>query len=231
MIFDPLYLIMIAPVFLFSLWASWRVKANFNEFSRYASRSGMTGADVARRILQAQGISGVPVERTEGSLTDHYSPGERVLRLSEDVYGSTSIAAIGVAAHEAGHAIQHHTGYSVMGLWQALAKPAMIGSNVAYWLILAGMFFSAMRGLALVGLILFGAVVAFQIVTLPLEFNASNRAKRLITEYGILDHAESHGVSKVLNAAAMTYIAAAASSVVTLLYYLIRLGLLGGSDD
>lgn len=230
MIFDPLYLMMIAPVFLFSLWASWRVKANFNEFSRYRSRTGMTGAEAARRILQAQGISGVPVEQTGGSLTDHYSPNERVLRLSEDVYGSSSIAAIGVAAHEAGHAIQHHSGYAVMGLWQSLAKPAMIGSNVSYWLILAGMFFSSLRSLAMVGLVLFAVVVLFQIVTLPLEFNASNRAKKLITEYGILDHVESRGVSKVLNAAAMTYIAAAASSIMTLLYFLIRMGLLGGDE-
>ena len=229
MIFDPLYLVMLAPVLLFSFWASWQVKSNFEKYSKYGSYSGMTGADAARRILEAQGIHDVEIERTRGSLSDHYSPRERVLRLSEDVYGSTSIAAIGVAAHEAGHAIQHAKGYSVMALWQMLAKPAAIGSNISYWIIIAGMIMGALK-LAIAGLVLFGVVVVFQFVTLPLEFNASSRAKRLIVEYGILDRNEAQGVSRVLNSAALTYVAAAASSLMTLLYFAIRLGLLGGDD-
>ena len=230
MFFDPLYLLMLAPVLLFSFWASWQVKSNFQKYSRVGSYSGMTGAQAARKILEAQGIHDVEIEPTEGSLSDHYSPRERVLRLSEDVYGSTSIAAIGVAAHEAGHAIQHAKGYSVMSLWQMLAKPASIGSNLAYWIIIAGMIMGALN-LALAGVVLFSVVVVFQFVTLPLEYNASARAKRLIVEYGILDRQEAAGVNAVLNSAALTYVAAAASSLVTLLYFLIRLGLLGGGDD
>jgi len=229
MIFDPLYLMMLAPALLLSLWASWQVKSNFGKYSKAASYSGMTGAAAAQKILETQGIHDVEIERTSGSLSDHYSPREKVLRLSEEVYGSNSIAAIGVAAHEAGHAIQHSKGYSVMSLWQMLAKPAAIGSNMSYWIIIAGMIMGALD-LAIAGLVLFGVVVLFQFVTLPLEFNASSRAKRLIVEYGILDRGEAVGVNKVLNAAALTYIAAAASSLLTLLYFAIRLGLLGGDD-
>lgn len=229
MIFDPLYIAMLAPVLLFSFWASWRVKSNFKKYSEVRSYSGITGAEAARRILAANGLGDVAIEETSGWLSDHYSPKERVLRLSPDVYGSSSVAAIGVAAHEAGHAIQHGKGYAVMSLWQMLAKPAAIGSNVSYWLIIIGMAMQAFN-LAIVGLVLFGIVVAFQIVTLPLEFNASSRAKQLIVETGILGREESVGVNKVLNAAAMTYVAAAASSIVTLLYFLIRLGLVSNDD-
>lgn len=230
MFFDPLYLLMLAPVLLFSFWASWRVKSNFATYSRVESAAGITGAQAAARILEAQGIDNVEIERTEGSLSDHYSPRERVLRLSDDVYNSTSIAAIGVAAHEAGHAIQHAKGYTVMAFWQALAKPAAVGSNLAYWIIIAGMIMNVFN-LALAGVILFGVVVLFQFVTLPLEYNASARAKRMVLETGILERHESEGIHKVLNAAALTYVAAAAASLMTLLYFLIRLGLLGGRDD
>ena len=229
MIFDPLYIAMLAPVLLFSFWASWRVKSNFKKYSEVTSYSGITGAEAARRILAANGLGDVAIEETSGWLSDHYSPSERVLRLSPDVYGSSSVAAIGVAAHEAGHAIQHGKGYAVMSLWQMLAKPAAIGSNISYWLIIIGMAMQAFD-LAVVGLVLFAVVVAFQIVTLPLEFNASSRAKRLIVETGILGREESEGVNKVLGAAAMTYVAAAASSIVTLLYFVIRLGLLSNDD-
>jgi len=232
--FDPLYLIMTAPVLLLSLWASWRVKSNFEKYSRVRSYSGITGAEAARRILQANGLGHVAVEETQGWLSDHYSPNERVLRLSADVYNSDSVAAIGVAAHEAGHAIQHGTRYSIMGLWQALAKPAAIGSNIGIWLIVIGMFMSGaatkINGMAIAGVILFGVAVLFQIVTLPLEFNASSRAKKLIYEYGILGREEAYGVEKVLGAAAMTYVAAALSSITTLLYFLIRMGLLSSDD-
>jgi len=229
MFFDPLYLLMLSPVLLFSFWASWQVKSNFKKYSQTGSYSGLTGAQAALKILAAQGINDIEIERTSGSLTDHYSPKERVLRLSESVYGSTSIAAIGVAAHEAGHAIQHAKGYAVMGLWQMLAKPAAIGSNFSYWIIIIGMLLGALN-LAIAGLILFGVVVIFQFVTLPLEFNASSRAKKLIISTGILDRQEVIGVNRVLNAAALTYVAAAASSLITLIYFAIKLGLLGGDD-
>ncbi|MDR2734959.1 MAG: zinc metallopeptidase [Spirochaetota bacterium] len=228
--FDPLYLIMLAPVLLFSLWASARVKSSFTKYSQVRSQSGITGAEAAMRILRAYDLHDVRVEQTSGWLSDHYSPAERVLRLSEAVYGSSSIAAIGVAAHEAGHALQHGKGYAVMGLWQMLAKPAAIGSNLSYWLIIAGALLTSFQFLMIVGVILFGVVVLFQIVTLPLEFNASSRAKKLIVEMGILGQQEAAGVSRVLGAAAMTYVAAAISSVTTMLYYLIRFGILGSRD-
>jgi len=228
--FDPLYLLMLAPVLLFSMWASARVKSSFAKYSQVRSRSGITGAEAAARILQTNGLSDVRVERTSGWLSDHYSPKERVLRLSEAVYGSSSIAAIGVAAHEAGHALQHGKGYAIMGLWQMLTKPAAVGSNLSYWLILAGVFITSFKFLMIAGVILFAVVVLFQLVTLPLEFNASSRAKRLIVEMGILGRDEAAGVSRVLGAAAMTYVAAAASSIVTLLYYLIRFGILSSRD-
>ena len=229
MIFDPLYIIMIAPVLIFSFWAGHKVKSNFKKFSHIASGRGITGAQTAEKILHANGVTNVSIEHISGNLTDHYSPREKVLRLSDSVYNSTSIAAIGVAAHEAGHALQHAKGYAVMGLWQMLAKPASRGSLLAFWLFMLGMLFSSLN-LAMVGIVLFSVVILFQLVTLPLEFNASSRAKRMIVEHGILDRSEAFGVSKVLNAAALTYIAAAASSIVTLLYFLIRLGLLGGDD-
>jgi len=226
---DPLYLILTVPILLFSMWASSRVKSNFEKYSKVRSISGITGADAAARILQMNGLSDVRIEQTSGWLSDHYSPSERVLRLSSDVYSSASVAAIGVAAHEAGHALQHGKGYAVMALWQMLAKPASIGSNLSYWLIIGGMVLQILN-LAYVGLVLFAVVVLFQLVTLPLEFNASSRAKKLIVETGILGRDEAEGVSKVLGAAAMTYVAAAASSVTTLLYYAIRLGLFSSRD-
>jgi Zn-dependent membrane protease YugP len=221
---DPLYFILIIPALLFSMWASSRVKSNFEKYSKVRSLSGVTGAEAAARILQMNGLQNVRIEQTSGWLSDHYSPIDRVIRLSPDVHNSASIAAIGVAAHEAGHALQHGKGYAVMALWQMLAKPASIGSNLSYWLIIGGMLLGTL-GLAYVGIVLFAVVVLFQLVTLPLEFNASSRAKRLIVETGILGRDEAAGVSKVLGAAAMTYVAAAASSITTLLYYAIRLGL------
>lgn len=224
-----LYIVMLAPVLLFSLWASWRVKSNFKRYSKKMSRRGITGADTARRILEANGLSHVKVEQTEGWLSDHYSPKEQTLRLSKDVFESSSIAAIGVAAHEAGHAIQHGKNWGVMALWQALAKPAAIGSNFSYWIILIGFLMHSFN-IALIGVILFAAVVVFQIVTLPLEFNASSRAKNLILKHAIVDNDEMTGVRKVLGAAALTYVAAAAASITTLLYYLIQLGLFSNND-
>ena len=227
---DPLYIIMMLPVMLFSIWAQFKVKSNFQKYSQYSSSSGYTGADVARLILERDGIEDVKIEQTSGWLSDHYSPTEKVLRLSSNVYGSSSISAIGVAAHEAGHTIQHHKGMAIMRLWLAFAKPAAFASNAAIWLIIIGFIMRAFA-LAKIGLLFFTLAVVFQIITLPLEFNASGRAKDLLYKYGIVSKRERKGVSAVLNSAAMTYVAAAVASLVQLLYFALRFGLLGGSDE
>ena len=225
-----LYIAIMAPIFLFSLYASWRVKSRYKEFSRYGLSSGMSGADIARQILRSNNIGDVSVEETGGWLSDHYSPTEKVLRLSSDVYNGRSLAAAGIAAHEVGHAIQHSTGYAVMNVWQSLAKPAAISSNMSFWLIMIGFFMHNM-GMVNLGILLFSLIVLFQIVTLPVEFDASRRAKKLLYEYNIIRGQEYNGVASVLNAAAMTYVAAAAASVAQLVYFLLQAGLLGGRDD
>ena len=230
MYFDPLYLLLSAPVLIFSMLAQWAVKSNFSKYSKVRNSYGISGSEIARLILERNGIMDVKVEPTRGWLSDHYSPSERVLRLSEPVYNSNSIAAIGVAAHEAGHALQHKFGYSMMTLRQSLAYLASFASNISVWLIVIGALIGAM-GLAKIGFVLFCIVVLFQIVTLPVEFDASRRAKKLLVEYGIADRRDSSGVASVLNAAAMTYVAAAASSISQLLYYAIRLGLFNRRDD
>ncbi len=224
---DPLYIIMSLPVFLFSLYAQFKVKSNFKKYSEVNSNSGMTGREAALRILQSNGINYVRVEEVGGFLSDHYSPQEKVLRLSSKVYNSSSLSALGVAAHEAGHAIQHHTGMTLMRMWLGLAKSASIVSNLGLIILTAG-FIMSILPLAKFGLILFSIVVIFQIITLPVEFDASNRAKRLLVQYGIINERDRRGVNAVLDSAAMTYVAAAASSVTTVLYYMIRLGLIGG---
>ena len=227
--FDPLYMIIMAPVLIFSLVAQYMVKRRYTTYSEHALSSGRTGADIARQILRANGVDDVEVEETEGWLSDHYSPIEKVLRLSEGVYHGRSVAAAGIAAHEAGHALQHATGYAIMNVWQTLAKPAAIASNMAFWIIMLGTFMQAM-GMVKLGIMLFAVLVVFQIVTLPVEFNASSRAKNLLYEYNIIRGDERDGVAAVLGAAAMTYVAAAASSIAQLLYFLLRSGLLGGGN-
>lgn len=221
---------MMIPVFILSAFSSLRVKTTFNKFSKLGSRSGMTGAETAALILKRNGLSDVQVVETGGFLSDHYDPSKRVVRLSPDVFRNNSIAAIGVAAHETGHAVQHKTGYSPLVLRNMMVPIASIGSNFAWIIIIAG-FVLGFLGLVKIGIVLFSAVVFFQIVTLPVEFNASSRAKEMLSSYGILSSTEMEGVKKVLSAAAMTYVAAAASAIMTLLYFLIRAGLLGGRDD
>lgn len=232
MIFDPLYFIILAPTLLLSFWASWKTSHNFKKYGKIATRSGMTGAQAAAVVLRSAGIENdVDIERVGGFLSDHYDPSKKVLRLSPDVYDSNSISAVGVAAHEAGHAIQDATNYSMLGLRTALVPTVGIGSNFSYIIIFIG-FILSMKALILAGIALFSLVVIFQLVTLPVEIDASNRAKRLLWETGVLsDQTERAGVAKVLNAAAWTYVAAAASSIATLLYFLIRAGFLGRSDD
>jgi Zn-dependent membrane protease YugP len=224
------------PALVLSLWASASVRRNFKKYSRVAAASGLTGAQAAQRLLDGAGLDGVRVERsTFGQLSDHYNPVTRSLHLSDAVYGSRSIAAIGVACHEAGHAIQHANAYKPMWLRSALVPTAKIGSSLGYIVMLLGLFLvyggSVLgQNVVLVGAALFSAVLLFQIVTLPVEFDASARAKALVGEYGIVTAHERAGMDKVLNAAALTYVAAVVSTLMTLLYFLFRSGLLGGGS-
>ena len=238
MIFDPLYIAMIAPPFLLSLYATWKVKHSFSKFSKRPTVGGKTGAQIAREILDRNGLSNVSVEITRGLLSDHYDPGKKAVRLSAEVFNGQNIAAIGVAAHETGHAIQHKQAYKPLVLRNMMVPVASIGSNFSWIIIMAGFvlqgmehFFSLGTNLIYAGIILFGTIVLFQLITLPVEFDASNRAKQILYSQGLVNSNELAGVNKVLSAAAMTYVAAAASSIMTLLYFLIRAGLLGGNRD
>lgn len=230
MYFDPIYFVFIAPALLLSLWASAMTKRNFSKYSKVLAASGLTGAQAAQRLLAGAGIADVSVNATRGMLTDHYNPLDKSLNLSEGVYGSRSVAAIGVACHEAGHAIQHAVGYKALGIRSALVPTAKIGSTLGYFVMLGGLLLAS-ANMVIVGATLFSAVLLFQVVTLPVEFDASNRAKALVTQYGIVTEREKEGVNKVLNAAALTYVAAAVSTLLTLLYFLFRAGLLGGNRD
>jgi len=228
--FDPLYLAFLAPALLLSLVATILVKSRFARYAKVPPSSGLTGAAAARRILDQHGLHDVGVEAVQGFLGDHYDPRARVLRLSPDVYGGRSLAAVGVAAHEAGHALQHADRYAPLALRSALVPVASLGSSLSWILIMVGMFLGSL-GLAKIGLFLFAGMVAFTLVTLPVEFNATSRAKALVTRYGIVTETERRDLSKVLNAAALTYVAAALTAVLQLLYFALRLGVLGGSDD
>ncbi len=228
MFFDPLYIIIIAPALLLALYAQIKVKSAYNKWSRIGTSRGITGAQAARMILDRSGLSDVPVEVTQGWLSDHYDPKNRVLRLSPGVYQSPSIAAAGIAAHEAGHALQHQAGYLALKMRNAIVPTAQIGSWLAFPMIFIGIFLS-LKGLALAGFILFMAIVLFQIITLPVELNASSRAKKVIADLGIIQgQEEAAGVSSVLSAAAMTYVAATVTALAQLLYFALRLGLIGG---
>ena len=228
MFFDPTYLLFVAlPVMVLSMGASWMTKSAFKKYSRQRVSTGLTGAEAARRMLARAGIDDVQVTATRGFLSDHYNPMNKTLALSEAVYSQPSVAAIGVACHEAGHAIQHARNYAPLWVRSTLVPVAGIGSNLGIWVMMGGLLLG-WGNLVGLGALLFSAVVLFQIVTLPVEFNASARAKELAFEYGLVSAQEREGVSKVLNAAALTYVAAAASSILTLLYFLWRAGLLGG---
>ena len=227
MIFDPMYFLFIVPGLALSLWASFSVKRAFDKYSRVRPATGLTGAQAAAELLRSAGITDVKIVRAHGVLSDHYNPLTKTLALSDAVYGSSSIAAVGVATHEAGHAIQHAHNYAPLWLRSALVPTANIGSSIGYFVMLIGLFMSS-TNMVLVGAVLFSAVLLFQIVTLPVEFNASSRAKALIVQQGIVSPSERRGVDAVLNAAALTYVAAAVSTLLTLLYFLYRSGLLGG---
>ena len=227
MIFDPMSFLFILPGLALSIWASARVKSTFNKYSKVRSLRGLTGAEAAQELLRGAGITDVRIVRSHGVLSDHYNPITKTLALSEPVYNSDSIAAVGVATHEAGHAIQHARHYAPLWVRSALVPTANIGSSLGYFVMLIGLFMAS-TNMVLVGAVLFSAVLLFQIVTLPVEFNASNRAKALVVEHGIVTLQERQGIDKVLNAAALTYVAAAVSTLLTLLYFLWRAGLLGG---
>lgn len=217
MFFDPMYFVFALPALLLGLWAQMRVRSSFNRYAKVGNRSGMTGATAARRLLDAQGLFNVPVEESRGFLSDHYDPRRKALRLSQDVYRNSSIAAVGIAAHEAGHAIQDQRNYAALGLRTAIVPTAQIGSWLGPILFIIGLFIHPQ--LAWVGLGLFALTSVFTLVTLPVEFNASHRAKQLLVSHGILAGDEMDGVNQVLNAAALTYVAAAAQSISTLMYY------------
>jgi hypothetical protein len=227
MIFDPMYFLFIVPGLALSIWASVRVKRAFNKYSKVRSARGLTGAEAAQVLLRGAGITDVRIVRAHGVLSDHYNPVTKTLALSDPVYGSDSIAAVGVATHEAGHAIQHAQHYAPLWVRSTLVPTANIGSSIGYFVMLIGLFMSS-TNMVLVGAVLFSAVLLFQIVTLPVEFDASNRAKALVVEHGIVSMQERQGVDRVLNAAALTYVAAAVSTLLTLLYFLWRSGLIGG---
>ncbi|WP_054940029.1 zinc metallopeptidase [Paenibacillus ihuae] len=210
-----MYLLVIVA-FLFSLWAQFRVKGNFNKWAKVANMNGLTGYEAARRMLDANGLHDVPIEPVRGTLSDHYDPIHRVVRLSEAVYYESSIAAVSVACHEIGHAIQHKERYPMLALRHRMFPVVNFASGVAPFMLLAGFLFSSMNLVGL-GIIFFSAAVAFQLVTLPVEFNASSRARQIMVEQGFIRNEEERGVAKVLNAAALTYVAAALVSLLELL--------------
>lgn len=230
MVFDPVYFLFLVPGLLLSLWASYNTKRTFNKYARVGSRKGWTGAEAARELIRRRGVAGVQVEETPGFLSDHYDPGAKMLRLSPDVYHGRSLAALGVAAHEAGHAIQHATSYGPLKFRSWVVKPAMIGSNLGMLIASVGLGLSS-TGLVWVGVVLFSAFVLFTLVTLPVEFDASNRAVAALQDTGMIYPDEAPGAQAVLRAAAMTYVAAAISAILQLLYFLFRAGLLGGRSD
>lgn len=228
--FDPLYLLFAAPGLLLALYASWRTRSTFHEYAQYASRSGLTGAEAAARMLAAQGVRGVRIEVTEGFLSDHFDPTDNALRLSPDVFYGRSLSAIGVACHEAGHALQHAHGYAPLRMRSALVPVTQIGSSLS-WIVLGAGFVLQLGELVNLGIILFATSVVFALVTLPVEWDASARAKTSMVRAGIVAPAEREPAGAVLNAAFLTYLAAAVSSILTLLYYLLRAGWFGRDNE
>ncbi len=219
---DPTYILIVIGVVL-SMAASAMVHSSFSKYNRVRSSSGLTGAETARRILAYAGITDVSVSHVSGNLTDHYNPKTKDVGLSDSVYGSNSVAAIAVAAHECGHVIQHANSYVPLSIRSALVPVANFGSGASWFIILAGIFFS-MPPLVTIGIVLFSAAVLFQVVTLPVEINASRRALAILEECGILGSTEKRGAKRVLRAAALTYVASAAAAILQLLRLLILFG-------
>ncbi|HWR01096.1 MAG TPA: zinc metallopeptidase [Chlorobaculum sp.] len=218
---DPAYLLFAGPPLLLGIWAQFKVKSAFKKYSQIPTQSGITGAQAASRLLSRGGLGNVGVEMTSGMLSDHYDPRSKILRLSEEVYSYPSIASVGVAAHEAGHALQDKTGYYPLAIRSAMVPVVSIGSSLGPIIFMVGLFLSGTLGssLAWVGLLLFAGTALFAVVTLPVEFDASRRAKELLVSQGIVSQVEMKGVNAVLDAAALTYVAAAAQAIMQLLYY------------
>lgn len=237
MFFDPLYLIIMAPALIFMIYAQAKVSSTYKKFSKVYNQRGMTGSQAARQLLNNNGLGSVPIETVQGKLTDHYDPTKKVLRLSPDVANTASVAAIGIAAHEVGHAVQHQTKYGFMGIRSALVPAANVGSTMGWILVIIGVILMGLSKafsefgilIATVGILLFAAAVLFTLVTLPVEFNASNRARQMIKETGILVGQEYNGASAVLSAAALTYVAAMLQAVAQLMYFVLMV--FGGRRD
>ena len=226
--FDWTYLVLVLPAIILAMAAQGKVSSTFNKYSRVPSRIGITGAEAARRIMEQNGIYDVSIERVSGNLTDHYDPSKKVLRLSDSVYSSSSIAAVGVAAHETGHAIQHARGYAPLSLRSLMVPLANIGSRLSMPLILLGLIFSFSSrmgdSLITLGIVLFGLSVVFTVITLPVEFNASKRAIACLGDSRILYEDEIEGAKKVLSAAAMTYVASTAVALANFLRLIVVFG-------
>ncbi len=227
--FDPMYFVFALPALILGFWAQMKVKSAFEKYSRVRARSGMSGAEAARRILDFNGLYDVDIQPAQGFLSDHYDPRSKVLRLSSQVYQSSSLASVGVAAHEAGHAIQDAKGYLPLQARTAMVPAVRFGSWLGPLVFMAGFFLMYLtRGqfgvqVAWLGVLMFGATALFAVVTLPVEFDASRRAKRVLVDLGIVGRDELQGVNRVLDAAALTYVAGAVQAISTLLYYVFLL--------
>jgi Zn-dependent membrane protease YugP len=236
MMFDPIYWIVVGVGLLLSLWASAKTKGAFNHYEQFTTRAGLTGAQVARRILEDNAIFDVKIERVPGDLTDHYDPSHKVLRLSERVHDSRSMSAFGVAAHEVGHAIQHAQGYAPLGFRSLWVPVANFGGGISMLVIIGALIAGGAATVAgttmgWIGLALFGTTTLFTLITLPVEFDASKRALATLSQGGYATVEELQGAKKVLDAAALTYVAAFVASLLTLVYWAYALGLAGGRSD
>ena len=221
MFLDYKYLLFVMlPGLLLGLWAQWRLHSAFGKYSQVRVESGLTGAQAARRILDKAGLNDVPVEEVEGKLTDHYDPTKRALFLSSDNYSGNSIAAVGVAAHESGHALQHQAAYAMLNLRMALVPITQFASTIYGGILLLGWIMGMMKVMLPIIIVVFAIITLFQLITLPVEYDASNRAKEQLFRLGLVREDERAGVAKVLDAAALTYVAALVSSMLTLLYYI-----------
>ncbi|HEX7571141.1 MAG TPA: zinc metallopeptidase [Verrucomicrobiae bacterium] len=208
------------PGLLIGLWAQWRLRSAFGKYSQVPVASGLTGAQAARRILDNAGLTNVPVEEVEGKLTDHYDPTKRALFLSSDNFNGNSVAAVGVAAHESGHALQHQAAYAMLNLRMALVPITNFASAIYGGILLLGWIMGMMKIMLPIIIVVFGVITLFQLITLPVEYDASHRAKEQLFRLGLVRESERAGVTKVLDAAALTYVAALVTSLLTLLYYI-----------
>jgi Zn-dependent membrane protease YugP len=224
------YLLFLAPGMLLALWAQWRVHSAYNQARQIRARSGYSGAEAADALLRSAGVPGVAIEPVEGFLSDHYVPGQHVLRLSPEVYAGRSLASLGIAAHESGHALQDASRYPLLVLRNGLVPLASIGGNLTWIIIMIGFMLGSLN-LILLGIAAFSLTVLFQVVNLPVEFDASRRARVALVEGGLITPEEDVVVKRVLDAAALTYVAATLTSILTLLYFLYRAGLLGGRSN